>query len=77
MVIGYAYLVRSEEEAQKLSYYETSAYTVSDCWIYFKEEEEPKEVGGKVFIYAGDAQALLEQRFDRKLSALQMGGKLG
>lgn len=77
MVTGYAYLVRSEEEAQKLSYYETTAYTVADCWIYFKDEEEPKDVGGKVFMYTGDVQALLEQRFDRKLWTLQMGGKLG
>lgn len=77
VVTGYAYLVQSEEEAQKLSYYETTAYTVTDCWIYFTDEEEPKEAGGKVFMYAGDAQALLEQRFDRKLWKLQMGGKLG
>lgn len=77
MVTVHAYLVKSEEEAQKLSYYETTAYTVTDCWIYFKDEEEPKEAGGKVFMYAGDAQALLEQRFDRKLWKLQMGGKLG
>ncbi|KAA8644933.1 hypothetical protein EYZ11_009259 [Aspergillus tanneri] len=76
VVTGYAYLVRSKEEAQKLSYYETNAYTVADCWIYFRDEEEPKEVGGKVFMYAGDAQALLEQRFDRKLWRMQMGGKL-
>lgn len=30
MVTGYAYLVRSKEEAQKLSYYETTAYTVAE-----------------------------------------------
>jgi hypothetical protein len=60
-----------------LSYYETTAYTVADCWIYFKDEEDPKEEGERVFMYAGDAQALLEQRFDRKLWSLQMGGMLG
>ena len=77
VVTGSAYLVQSEEEAQKLSYYETNAYEVADCWVYFKDEKEPKEVGGKVFMYAGDPQALLEQRFDRKLWSRQMGGKLG
>ncbi|RAL02571.1 gamma-glutamylcyclotransferase family protein [Aspergillus ibericus CBS 121593] len=76
-VMGAAYLVKSEEEAQKLSYYETNAYEVADCWIYFKDEKEPKETGGKVFMYAGDAQALLEQRFDRKLWSRQMERKLG
>lgn len=68
VVTGFAYLVRSEEEAQKLSYYETNAYEVADCWVYFQDEKEPKETGCKVFMYAGDAQALLEQRFDRKPS---------
>ncbi|PLB49853.1 hypothetical protein P170DRAFT_437313 [Aspergillus steynii IBT 23096] len=77
VVKGFAYLVQSEEEAQKLSYYETNAYEVAPCWISFKDEKEPKEASGKVFMYAGDAQALLEQRFDRKLWNRQMAGKLG
>lgn len=77
VVTGSAYLVRSEEEAQKLLYYETNAYEVTDCWVYFKDEKEPSEAGGKVFVYAGDAQALLEQRFDRKLWSRPIGGKLG
>ncbi|OGM48826.1 hypothetical protein ABOM_003031 [Aspergillus bombycis] len=77
VVTGSAYLVQSEEEAQKLSYYETNAYKVADCRIYFKDVKAPKEISGKVFMYAGDAQALLEQRFDRKLWSRQMAGKLG
>lgn len=76
-VFGYAYLVQSEEEAQKLAYYETNAYRVQACWVFFTDDEEPSEAPGKTFMYAGDAQALLEQRFDRKLWTLQMGGKLG
>lgn len=32
-------------------------------------------MGGNVFMYAGEAQALLEQQFDRKLWILQMGGE--
>ena len=55
----------------------TDAYEVADCWVYFKDEKEPKETGGKVFMYAGDAQALLEQQFDHKLWSRQIGGKLG
>ncbi|KAI2705972.1 hypothetical protein CBS147332_7216 [Penicillium roqueforti] len=77
VVTGSAYLVRSEEEAQKLSYYETNAYEVADCWVHFKDEKEPKETGYRVFMYAGDAQALLDQQFDRKLWSQQMQGKLG
>ncbi|RAL09367.1 gamma-glutamylcyclotransferase family protein [Aspergillus homomorphus CBS 101889] len=77
VVTGRAYLLRSAEEAQKLASYETNAYEVADCWIYFKDGREPAEAGGKVFVYAGDARALLEQRFDRKLWSRQMGRKLG
>ncbi|GLA01289.1 hypothetical protein AnigIFM60653_011538 [Aspergillus niger] len=77
VVTGSSYLVKAEEEAQKLGHYETNAYEVTDCWIFFKDGEEPNKVVGKVFVYAGDAQALLEQRFDRKLWRKQMGGNLG
>ncbi|KAI9933318.1 hypothetical protein ASPWEDRAFT_30162 [Aspergillus wentii DTO 134E9] len=77
VISGYAYLVQSDEEAQKLASYETKAYMVTSCWICFVDGEEPGEVRGRTFMYAGDAKALLEQRFDRKLWALQMGGKLG
>ncbi|EED18150.1 conserved hypothetical protein [Talaromyces stipitatus ATCC 10500] len=72
VVTGYACIVQTKEEAQKLSYYETSAYEVVSCRIYFKDEEVSKEL----LWYAGDTQALLEQRFDRKLWKLQMGDKL-
>ncbi|KAE8136588.1 hypothetical protein BDV38DRAFT_249301 [Aspergillus pseudotamarii] len=77
VVSGYAYLVMSEEEARKLAEYETRAYKVAPCWIFFQDGEEPREEGGKVFMYAGDAQALLEGRFDRVLWERQMGGRLG
>lgn len=76
-VSGYAYIVQSEEEAQKLSYYETNAYEEAHCLIYFVDEEEPAQAPGKTFKYAGDAKALLEQRFDRNLWLHQMAGKLG
>lgn len=51
MVKRFAYLVRSEEDAQKLQYYETNTYEVAPYWILFKDEKEPKESGGKVFIF--------------------------
>lgn len=76
IVSGYAYLVQSEEEAQKLAYYETNAYKVAPLRITFTDDGSPARVRGKGFMYAGDAKALLEQRFDRKLWALQMGNKL-
>ncbi|KAJ5804924.1 hypothetical protein N7474_010811 [Penicillium riverlandense] len=74
---GYAYIVQSEEEAHKLAHYETNAYEEAHCLIYFVDNEEPAEAPGKTFRYAGDANALLEQRFDRKLWLHQMAGKLG
>ncbi|KAJ5382866.1 hypothetical protein N7517_000777 [Penicillium concentricum] len=75
-VPGYAYIVQNEEEAQKLAYYETNAYKEAHCLIYFVDNEEPAEASEKTFVYAGEANALLEQRFDRKLWLHQMAGKL-
>ncbi|KAK2739584.1 hypothetical protein FQN57_006546 [Myotisia sp. PD_48] len=73
IISGYAYFVQSERVAQKLAYYETTAYKAVACQIHFKDDEEgPSAISGKTFMYAGDAQALLEQRFDRKLWELQM-----
>ncbi|KAJ5528346.1 hypothetical protein N7513_012505 [Penicillium frequentans] len=40
---GYAYIVQSEEEAQKLAYYVTNAYNPAPCLIYFVDNEEPAE----------------------------------
>jgi gamma-glutamylcyclotransferase (GGCT)/AIG2-like uncharacterized protein YtfP len=76
-ISGCACLVQSEEQAQKLASYETKAYKASTCWISFADNESPSAASGKTFMYAGDERALLEQRFDRKLWALQMGGRLG
>ncbi|KAJ5088301.1 hypothetical protein N7456_011917 [Penicillium angulare] len=75
-VHGYAYIVQTKEEAEKLASYETTAYMEAPCLIYFDDDEEPVEVPGKTFVYAGDAQALLEKRFDRKLWLRQTAGKL-
>lgn len=81
IISGYAYQVQSEGKAQKLMYYETNAYKAAPVWIYFRDGDDDDDtttkVPGKGFIYAGDPKALLEQRFDRKLWALQMGDKLG
>lgn len=77
VVSGSSYIVQSEDQAQKLAHYETKAYKVIPCRIRFTgDDKSPAEVSGKTFMYAGDQKALLEQRFDRKLWALQMGEKL-
>ncbi|KAJ5921448.1 hypothetical protein N7466_009774 [Penicillium verhagenii] len=57
---GYAYFVQTEEEAQKLAYYETNPYMEAPCLIHLDNNEEPAEARGKTFVYAGDAKALLE-----------------
>lgn len=77
VVSGSAYLVQSEEQAQKLEDYETRTYNVIPCRIRFVDDKSPAAVSGRTFMYAGDQKALLEQRFDRKLWALLMDGKLG
>lgn len=54
-VSGYAYLVQSEDEAQKVAYYETKAYKATACWLFFTDQEDPAEAPGQTFMYAGDA----------------------
>ncbi|KAF4989728.1 hypothetical protein FDECE_14610 [Fusarium decemcellulare] len=75
-VSGRAFQVQSPEHEYKLAYYETSAYELAPCLIQFTDGEEPSQVQGKTFMYAGDAQVLKEGRFDRKLWELQMGMRL-
>lgn len=70
IVEGTAYELQTEEDEERLAFYETSAYEVAPCKIHFPKEGEevgPKTISGKTFRYAGDAQALREGRWDRKL----------
>lgn len=66
-VQGFAFLVQSAEDEVKLARDETSAYEVRHCKMYFEDGEEPSTLRGYTFKYAGDAEALKEGRFDRKL----------
>jgi hypothetical protein len=79
-VTGRAYMVQSAEEEHKLAHYETTAYKVAPCSMYFTDgpggEEDGEPTLGKTFRYAGDGQALREGRFDRTLWELQMGKRL-
>ena len=43
VISGYAYIVQSDEEAQKLAYDEPKAYKVSPCWIFFMDSGLPAE----------------------------------
>lgn len=70
IIEGVAYEVQSEEDEEKLTFYETRAYEVAPCNIYLRDEgagDEPERICGNTFRYAGDAQALREGRWDRKL----------
>ncbi|KAK2809007.1 hypothetical protein FQN50_004281 [Emmonsiellopsis sp. PD_5] len=77
-VRGMAYLVKDEGQAGKLEAYETSAYRVVPVWIRWVKGEGTDEgdgeegVSGKSFMYAGDARALVEGRWDRVLWERQM-----
>lgn len=75
-VEGYAAKVESAEHELNLAYHETSAYELSSCQICFADGGELKELAGRTFIYAGDAEALKTGRFDKALWELQMGTKL-
>ncbi|SPQ20076.1 dcef45f7-a37a-4e8a-9462-e1f16ed37e11 [Thermothielavioides terrestris] len=67
-VTGRAYMVQSAEQERKLAYYETNAYRLAPCAIYFSDSPDGKAdeapTIGKTFRYAGDAQALKQGRFD-------------
>jgi len=76
VVEGSVYKVRSAEDQYNLAQYETRAYRVAPCCITIIDGGQPAEVNGYTFKYAGDAQALREGRFDRKLWELQMGQRL-
>ncbi|KAL2128175.1 hypothetical protein VTI74DRAFT_9551 [Chaetomium olivicolor] len=80
VVQGRAYMVRSVEEEYRLAYYETNAYSLATCAMYFTDgpggEEDEEPTFGKTFKYAGDAQALKRGVFDRTLWEMQMGMRL-
>ena len=70
VVEGVAYEVQTEEDARKLARYETNAYELVPCTIYLESElspKEPKQISGLTFVYAGDPQALKEDRWDNTL----------
>ncbi|KAH9908364.1 hypothetical protein F4778DRAFT_716990 [Xylariomycetidae sp. FL2044] len=75
-VTGVAYEVDSPEHEYRLAYYETNAYDLDSCFIYFTDGQEPEKILGSTFTYAGDAMALKEGRFDRKLWEFRMGRRL-
>ncbi|KAK8066892.1 hypothetical protein PG997_013639 [Apiospora hydei] len=75
-VLGVACEITSAEHEHKLAYYETNTYCLAPCFIDFADGKEPKQVSGNTFMYAGDAVALQEGRFDRKLWECQMGTRL-
>jgi hypothetical protein len=72
VVSGHAYMVRSSDDEWKLAYYETLAYKPAPCQITFTGNAQPARVSGRTFMYAGDAAALREKRFDRTLWMRQM-----
>ena len=78
IIEGMAYEVQSEEDEEKLAFYETSAYEVAPCNIYLHAEGDrakSEKICGNTFKYAGDAQALREGRWDRKLWLKNMQAK--
>ena len=67
---GVAYEVQTEEDARKLTRYETNAYELLPCTIYLHSElstMESKQISGLTFVHAGDPQALRERKWDKRL----------
>ena len=80
IVEGLVYEVETEADAKKLAHYETSAYEVIPCRIRLGialDDQERKTIFGSTFAYAGDAQALREKRWDRKLWLKDMEAQFG
>ncbi|KAI1141979.1 hypothetical protein F5Y05DRAFT_422248 [Hypoxylon sp. FL0543] len=75
-VTGMAYEVSSLEHEYKLAYYEANAYELVPCLIDYTDGKQPSQVIGSTFKYPGDAAALKEGRFDRKLWEFRMGSRL-
>ncbi|KAI0841324.1 hypothetical protein F5Y06DRAFT_261287 [Hypoxylon sp. FL0890] len=75
-VTGMAFEVYLPEHEYKLAHYETNAYQLVSCCIDYTDGEDPAQVLGRTFKYAGDAAALKEGRFDRKLWESRMGSRL-
>ncbi|KAI9673554.1 MAG: hypothetical protein M1829_004061 [Trizodia sp. TS-e1964] len=66
-VLGFVYEMGTPEEVESLAVHLTNAYEIIPCRITLKDTLQPQVVMGKTFVYAGDAKALQEERFDRKL----------
>lgn len=79
VVEGRAYLVQSVEHEYRLARYETSAYALAPCLIYFgdekKDQAEEESAYGRVFMYAGDEKAS-QGVFDQQSWEMQMGSRL-
>jgi hypothetical protein len=58
---GLAYEVRTEEDVEKLKYYETDAYRVKGCLIKFGDDG--REVPGKTFVWNKGKEELKEGTF--------------
>lgn len=61
IVTGLAYEVRSIRERERLVHYETAAYRIQACMIYF---EDGTCTSGKTFVWDGDVEGLREGVFD-------------
>ncbi|KAK8036770.1 hypothetical protein PG994_015267 [Apiospora phragmitis] len=72
-VAGFAFQVPTREQEEKLARYETDAYRIHCCKIEFTDGQDPVEVYGNTFMYAGDAEALKAGRFDRRLWQIRTG----
>lgn len=61
VVTGMAYRVCSLRERERLVQYETAAYRVQGCRIWFEDGEC---TDGRTFVWDGDGEGLREGRFD-------------
>ncbi|GFF78032.1 hypothetical protein IFM62136_09716 [Aspergillus lentulus] len=73
VVEGAAYHVRTTQDAERLTAYETGNYRAEDCLIRYTDGKEPSEDLGYAFKFDGDPHELSEGKFDLKVWLRQMG----
>jgi gamma-glutamylcyclotransferase (GGCT)/AIG2-like uncharacterized protein YtfP len=72
-VEGAAFQVTTQEIANRLQQYETSAYRPETCTIYSREGEKQNGEAGFVFRYCGNPRDLSEGVFDLKVYLQRTG----
>lgn len=73
IIQGMVYNVETEAIGGRLAEYETKAYRAAPCMIQFTDAQEPPEVDGWTFEYAGNPMDISDGEFDLDVWLQRMG----